>query len=89
MVLVGNKCDLPTRNIDMGQAKEASVRPTILFIKIIKNIQIAQCVSPAMIFFVLENVRNSVRRDVRQDEDGRGRRVLHARQRDQKRCKHC
>ena len=49
MVLVGNKCDLPTRNIDMGQAKEASVRPKILFIKIIKNIQIAQCVSPAMI----------------------------------------
>ena len=33
MVLVGNKCDLPTRNIDMTQAKEASKMFGIPFVE--------------------------------------------------------
>jgi len=33
MVLVGNKCDLPTRNIDVEQAKEASRNFGIPFIE--------------------------------------------------------
>jgi GTPase KRas protein len=33
MVLVGNKCDLPTRNIDMIQAKDASKLYGIPFVE--------------------------------------------------------
>ena len=33
MVLVGNKCDLPTRNVDMGQAKEVSKNYGIPFVE--------------------------------------------------------
>jgi GTPase SAR1 family protein len=33
MVLVGNKCDLPTRNIDMVQAKDASKMYGIPFVE--------------------------------------------------------
>ncbi len=33
MVLVGNKCDLPTRNVDMGQAKEVAKSYGIPFIE--------------------------------------------------------
>ena len=33
MVLVGNKCDLPTRNVDMNQAKEQAKHYGIPFIE--------------------------------------------------------
>ncbi len=33
MVLVGNKCDLPTRNVDMNQAKEVARNYGIPFIE--------------------------------------------------------
>ena len=33
MVLVGNKCDLPTRNVDMAQAKEVSKNYGIPFVE--------------------------------------------------------
>lgn len=33
MVLVGNKCDLPTRNVDMGQAKDVAKSYGIPFIE--------------------------------------------------------
>ena len=33
MVLVGNKCDLPTRNVDMGQAKEVAKNYGIPFVE--------------------------------------------------------
>ena len=33
MVLVGNKCDLPTRNMDMGQAKDVAKSYSIPFIE--------------------------------------------------------
>ena len=33
MVLVGNKCDLPTRNMDMAQAKDVAKSYSIPFIE--------------------------------------------------------
>ena len=33
MVLVGNKCDLPTRNVDMTQAKEVAKNYGIPFVE--------------------------------------------------------
>ena len=33
MVLVGNKCDLPTRNVDMAQAKEVAKNYGIPFVE--------------------------------------------------------
>lgn len=33
MVLVGNKCDLPTRNVDMAQAQEVAKNYDIPFIE--------------------------------------------------------
>ena len=33
MVLVGNKCDLPTRNMDMGRAKDVAKSYSIPFIE--------------------------------------------------------
>ena len=40
MVMVGNKCDLPTRSIDMQQVNRENIRT--LFSKIISAIQIAR-----------------------------------------------
>ena len=77
MVLVGNKCDLPTRNVNMGQAKEVRGGATMT-VMILSSLSL-------LIMTGRPQLWHPLHRDLGQDEDGRGRRLLHPRQGDQKR----
>ena len=52
MVLVGNKCDLPTRNVNMGQAREVNRRRPLIAFRSRKV-----CIS--YLFFFCEQVARS------------------------------
>ena len=60
MVLVGNKCDLPTRNVDMAQARERGRNYNIPFVETSAKTRMG--VDDAFYTLVRE-IRNDVRRN--------------------------
>ena len=81
MVMVGNKCDLPTRQVDMQQARDVARW-------VISQLVMHACRVQIMVStnFCSKELWNSLHRDLSQDQNGSGRRVLHSRQGNQKRC---
>ena len=55
MVLVGNKCDLPTRNMDMAQAKDVAKSYSIPFIETSAKMKLRGWVIMSVIFRAFHN----------------------------------
>ena len=73
MIMVGNKCDLPTRSIDMQQARDAAVNYGIPFVetsaKTRMGVDDAFYTLVRYVIYLLCRFRHKICREIRKDKE--------------------